>query len=243
MMAVEEKNKSKFDEMIDAGAHFGYSRSRRNPKMSSFIFTARNNTEIFDLEKTKNKLDAAKDFLKSLSKDKKIVLFVGTKKETKEIIESFAKEINMPYITERWLGGILTNFVEIKGRIDFLNGLLEKKSSGELEKHTKKERVLIERDIAKLERYLKGVQKIKELPSALVVIDSNEEKIAVSEAKQMNIPLVALMNSDCDPEDADYPIPANDNSLSSIKYFMAEITGAYKEGEAIGEAEPVSQFS
>lgn len=218
------------EEMLTAGAHFGYSRSSRHPKMKSFIFTNRNDTEIFDIEKTKNKLMAAKEFLKNLAKEKKTLLFVGTKKEAQESLEKSAKELNMPYVAERWLGGTLTNFKEIKNRIDCLNDLLQKKSSGELEKYTKKERLQIERKIIKLEKYLKGLQQCRNLPSALIAVDSNYEKIAVQEARQMKIPVIALMNSDCNPEDADYSIPANDSSVSSINYFLSEFVKAYKEG-------------
>jgi small subunit ribosomal protein S2 len=218
------------EEMLTAGAHFGYSCSSRHPKMKSFIFTSRNDTEIFDIEKTKNKLAAAKEFLKNLAKEKKTLLFVGTKKEAQKSIETSAKDLNMPYVRERWLGGTLTNFKEIKNRIDFLNDLLKKKSSGELEKYTKKERLQIERKIIKLEKYLKGLQQCRNLPFALIAVDSNYEKTAVQEARQMNIPVIALMNSDCNPEDADYFIPANDSSVSSINYFLSEFVKGYKEG-------------
>ncbi|MBI4692002.1 MAG: 30S ribosomal protein S2 [Candidatus Terrybacteria bacterium] len=216
--------------MIKLGMHLGYSRSRRNSKMKPFIFTAKNNAEIFDLEKTKGKMDLAKEFVKNLAQEKKIILFVATKYEARPLIENAARELNMPFVKERWLGGTLTNFKEIKSRIDHLSDLEQKRDSGALEKYTKKERLHIEREIAKLEKYLQGLKDCKNLPSALVAIDSNEEKIAVAEARDTGVPVIALMNNDCNPEDADYPVPGNDSAISSIKYFLEEIIKAYKEG-------------
>lgn len=223
--------------MFQAGVHFGYSRSNRHPKMKSFIFTNRNGTEIFDLEKIQDKLKLAKEFLKALGKEKKTILFVGTKKEAREAVEKSAKELNMPYVKERWLGGILTNFKEIKGRIDYLNDLLQKRDSGELEKYTKKERLQVAKKIVKMENYLAGLQQFKNLPAALVVVDSNGEKIAMEEARIMNIPAVAIMNSDCNPKDADYPIPANDSSITSINYLLSELVKAYSEGLTFASCE------
>lgn len=216
--------------MFQAGVHFGYSRSNRHPKMKPFIFTNRNGTEIFDLEKVQKKLALAKEFLKALGKEKKTVLFVGTKKEAQEAIKKSAKELNMPYVRERWLGGTLTNFKEIKNRIDYLNDLLQKRDSGELEKYTKKERLQIEKKIIKLEKYLEGLQQCKNLPAALIAVDSNYEEVARRETRTMNIPLIAIMNSDCNPKDADYPIPANDSSIASINYLLSELVKAYSEG-------------
>ena len=216
--------------MLKKGVHFGYSSTTLNPKMKPFIFAYRNNTEIFDLGKTFNQLSLAKEFLMALGKEKKPILFVGTKKETKENTESFAQELNMPYVAERWLGGTLTNFKEIKNRIDYLNDLYQKKESGDFEKYTKKERLQIERKIIKLNKYLIGLKQCQGLPAALIVVDSNYEKTAVNEAKKTKIPLIIIMNSDCNPEDADYPIPANDSSVSSINFLLRELVDAYKEG-------------
>lgn len=216
--------------MLKKGVHFGYSSTTLNPKMKPFIFAYRSNTEIFDLEKTLNQLSLAKEFLGALGREKKTILFVGTKKEIKESTGNFAQELNMPYVTERWLGGILTNFKEIKNRIDYLNDLYKKREGGDFEKYTKKERLQIERKIVKLNKYLVGLRQCQGLPAALIVIDSNYEKTAVNEAKKTKIPLVIIMNSDCNPEDADYPIPANDSSASSINFLLRELVDAYKEG-------------
>lgn len=226
----DEKIESKIKDMLAVGAHFGYSSSRMHPKMKPFIFTTRNNVEIFDLEKTLLKLETIKEFLKGLGVGKKTILFVGTKKEVKEPVEKTAKELNALYVTERWLGGALTNFSEIKKRIDYLNDLSQKKISGELEKYTKKERLQIEKNILKMRNYLGGLEQMKNLPSAVIVIDPVKEKVAVAEARKMKIPVVALMGNDCDPGAADYPMPANVSSLSSINYFLSEIAGAYKDG-------------
>ncbi|MCX6731540.1 MAG: 30S ribosomal protein S2 [Candidatus Parcubacteria bacterium] len=218
------------EEMLKKGVHFGYSATTLNPKMKPFIFAYRNNTEIFDLEKILNQLSLAKEFLTALGKEKKPILFVGTKKEIKKSTENFAKELNMSYVTERWLGGTLTNFKEIKGRIDYLNDLYKKRESGDFEKYTKKERLQIERKITKLNKYLAGIKQCQGLPAALIVVDSNYEKTAVNEAKKTKIPLVVIMNSDCNPEDADYLIPANDSSVSSVNFLLRELVDAYKEG-------------
>ena len=246
MLKTEEKNEQKdrieveVKEMYLSGIHLGYSQTSRNPKMKPYIFGLRNGVEIFDLEKTKKNIDSAKEFAKKLGKDKKIVLFVGTKKEAKDLTENVAKELGMPYVKERWIGGTLTNFKQIKGRIDHLNDLKKKRDAGELNKYTKKEKLQIERQIKKMEIYFGGLaENLKFLPSAIVAVDSKHEKITVSEANQMKIPVVALLNSDCDPSGVNYPVPGNDNSVSSISYFMSEFAKAYKEGTLLAQQEPV----
>ncbi len=223
-------SEGELEEMFKAGAHFGYSRSSRNPKMKRFLFGLRNNVEVFDLDKTKKKLDEAKEFAKNLGKEGKPILFVGTKPEIKDLLKKYANEADMPYVTERWLGGTLTNFGEIKKRRDYMEDLMSKRDSGELEKYTKKERLQISRKIARLMQYFSGLEKLRTLPSALVAVDTRKESIAVEEAKKTRIPVIGIMNSDCDPDDAAYPIPANDNSVSSVEYFLRAIVEAYKNG-------------
>lgn len=226
--------------MYLSGLHLGYSQTSRNPKMKPFIYGLRNGVEIFDLEKTKMKLDSLKEFAKKLGKERKVVLFVGSKKEGKDLTEKIAKDLNMPFVNERWIGGTLTNFKQIKSRIDHLNDLKKKRDSGELDKYTKKEKLQIERQIKKMEIYFGGLsENLKTLPSVVLVIDSKHEKISVSEAKQMKMPIIALLNSDCDPTDINYPIPGNDNSLASISYFLNEFAGAYKEGTLLIQQESV----
>lgn len=228
-MQIIEEQKNSFEELSKTGLGFAYSPSIRHPKMKPFISTVRNNVEIFDLEKIKSRLEAIVEFVKALGKDKKTILFTGTKKEAKEAIKGAGKELNMPYIIERWPGGLLTNFKEIKKRIDYLNDLIQKKSSGELVKFTKKEQLQIEKKITKMDIIFQGLKEFKELPSAIVIVDSGQEKTAISEAKQMGIPIIALMNSDCNPDEADYFVPGNDSSLSSINYFLRKIVDAYKQ--------------
>ncbi|NOY35750.1 MAG: 30S ribosomal protein S2 [bacterium] len=227
---LPDRQAGRLEEMFKAGAHFGYSRSSRNPKMKRFLFGLRNNVEVFDLDKTGKKLDEAKEFIKGLGKEGKQILFAGTKPEIKDLVRKYAKEANAPFVTERWIGGTLTNFGEIKKRRDHMEELMQKRDSGELEKYTKKERLQISRKIARLRQFFSGLEQLKTLPSALVVIDTRKENISVVEAKKTSIPVVGIMNSDCDPDDANYPIPANDNSIASVEFFLKEIVESYKEG-------------
>ncbi len=229
-VADKPKAVDKIEEMFKAGAHFGYSRSSRHPKMKKFLFGLRNNVDVFDLEKTKQKLDEAAKIMENLGKEKKAVLFVGTKTGIKELPEKYAREISMPYVTQRWLGGILTNFKSIKSRRDYMEDLIKKRDSGELGKYVKKERTRIEKKISRLKYYFSGMETLKTLPSVLVIIDTKDEKNAVAEAKKMAIPAIGIMNSDCNLEDAVYPVPANDNSISSIGYLLSELVEAYKKG-------------
>jgi small subunit ribosomal protein S2 len=221
---------AKIEEMFRAGIHFGYSRSIRHPKMKDFLFGLKNNVEIFDLEKTEKKLSEAADFLKNLGKEGKVILLVGTKTEAKELVKNFAEELKIPYVNERWLGGILSNFKAIRDRISHLNDLEKKKQAGELGKYTKKEQLQIEKEIIRLKTYLGGLANLESLPSALVVVDSKKEANAVKEARDISVPTVAIMNTDCNPGEADFPVPANDNSRSSIEFLLLELLKAYKEG-------------
>lgn len=221
-------------EMFDKGLHLGYSRTSRHPKMDKFIFGLRNEVEIFDLEKTKQCLDVAKELMRKLGKEGKMIMFLGTKKEAKELTERYAKELNMPYTKERWIGGTLTNLKQIKARIDFFNDLKKKRDTGELDKYTKKEKLNIERKIQKMEKYFGGLaDTLKSVPSAMIAVDSKHERIGVEEAASSNMPVVALLNSDCDPTGINYPVPGNDSSMTSIDYFLSEIVKAYKEGQAM----------
>lgn len=237
LVKQEESNTSSLDEMFRAGVHFGYSRSSRHPKMKNFLFGLKNNVEIFNLEKTETKLAEAREFLKNIGKEGRKILFVGTKTEIRGIVGEFAKELQMPYINERWIGGTLTNSKVIKRRIEYMQELKGKRDSGEFDKYTKWEKMQIDKEISDLEYYFGGLETMTNFPSAIVIVDSNKEKIAVKEAKHVSIPVVAIMNSDCNPDDAQYPIPANDNSVSSIKYLLGELAGSYKEGLKEAEKE------
>lgn len=221
------------ERMFEAGAHFGLSRSRRHPTAKSFVFGAKNGIEILDLEKTKENLDAAKEFVRTLSRTGKKILFVGTKNEGRSALIDAASSIEMPYVANRWLGGTLSNFSQIKKRIAHMEDLLGKRASGALEKYTKKERLLIDREIERLEKNFSGLSAMKELPAALFVVDAKKEHIAVTEARTMGLPIISLSSSDCDFNKIEFPIPGNDASASSIAFFLGEIVAAWKEGKTV----------
>lgn len=224
------QNEGLITDMFAAGAHFGYSRSRRHPSVKPFVFGAKSGVEILDLEKTSAELERSKDFIKTLAKGGKQILFVGTKNESKKAIEDGALSVDMPFIVERWAGGVLTNFPEIKKRIARLEDLRAKRENGELAVYTKKERLLIDKDIERLERNFSGIVSMKEPPVAVFVIDPKKESIAVKEAHTMGIPVIALANSDCNLKDVEFAIPGNDSSISSITFFVKQIVDAFKEG-------------
>ncbi|MCK9345115.1 MAG: 30S ribosomal protein S2 [Candidatus Pacebacteria bacterium] len=217
-------------EMFAAGAHFGYTRSRRHPSVKPFIFGTKNGIEIMDLEKTSVELEKAKEFVKTLAKGGKQILFVGTKSESKKVVEDGAASIDMPFVVERWVGGVLTNFPEIKKRVALLEDLRAKKEKGELAMYTKKERSLIDKDIERLERNFAGVVSMKDVPAALFVIDPRKEAIAIKEAQFLNIPIIALASSDCNLKEVDFAIPGNDSAVSSVSFFVNQITKAFKDG-------------
>lgn len=226
------KNSDKIiEEMFKVGAHFGYSKSRRHPTASPYIFGVKNRVEIFDLVKTSDLLREALDFISSLAKEGHQILFVGGKNEARDLIKKAANSIDMPYVAGRWIGGTFTNFSEIKKRISKFEELTRQKEKGELSKYTKKERLVIDRDIANLDRFFSGLLLMKEMPKAVFVIDPKNESIAVTEAKKIGIPVIALAGSDCDIKEIDYPIFANDSSVSSISFFVSEAINAYKKNK------------
>ena len=227
-MTNNPKNKKIVDDMIKAGAHFGYTKTRRHPSTAKYILATKSNSDIINLEKTAEDLEKTKEFIKSLAKEGKKIIFVGVKAEAKKIIAEAAQGIDMPYVTERWIGGTLTNFPEIKKRIAKYLDLKEKTVKGELDKYTKKEKLLISREVEDLEKYFGGISGLTKTPDALFIIDSKKEHIAVAEAKSIGIPVITLVNTDTDVKNLDYPIIANDASSSSIKYFTNEIVGAYQ---------------
>ena len=226
------KNGDSMDTMFKAGAHFGYQKSRRHASTSAFIFGAKNKVEIIDLEKTIEQLEKAEAFIASIAKLGKQVLFVGGKNEARAAVKLAALGLDMPYVASRWIGGTITNAPEIKKRVAKFEDLQKQKEKGELSKYTKKERLLIDREIANLDDMFSGIVSMKEAPKALFVIDPKKEFIAVAEANKAGIPVVALCNTDCDITLVDYPIVANDASVSSIAFFTSEIAKAYKAGKA-----------
>ena len=232
-MEVKNSGKSAIENLFKAGAHFAYSKSRRHPSAKPFIFGVKNKVEIFDLEKTEVELQKAKDFVKTFGETGAQILFVGGKSEAKEAIKNVAQSLNMPYVAGRWIGGSLTNFSEIRKRVIKLETLTSQKEKGELAKYTKKERLLIDRDIARLQMSFSGLVTMKELPKLMFVVDSKKEHIAVAEAKKNGVKIISLSGSDCDLGEVDYAIPGNDVSMHSIAYVVSEIASAYKEGLAL----------
>ncbi len=233
-MVEQTKTKSGdlMDAMFKAGAHFGYQKSRRNASISPYIFGLKNKVDIIDLEKTIENLAKAQEFVKGLAKQGKQILFIGSKNEARDLIKLGAMSIDMPYVSGRWIGGTITNSPEIKKRIAKFEDLQKQKEKGELSKYTKKERLLIDREIENLDEMFSGIVSMKDSPKAFFVIDPKKEFIAVAEAKKAGIPVIAVLNTDTDLKDIDYPIVANDTSISSISFFVSEIVRAYKEGRA-----------
>ncbi len=216
--------------MFNVGAHFGYSRARRHASVRPYLFGAKNGVDIINLEETAKMLSAAKARMEELGKLGKTVVFVGTKKEVRPSVEAIAKSLSMPYVTERWVGGMLTNWPEIRKRTARLKDLSEKFAKGELEKYTKKERLLFEREMGRLQTEFGGIANLEGAPGALVIVDPREEHIAVLEALKMKVEIVSLLNTDCNASEISYPILANDSALESVKYFLAELGGAYQQG-------------
>lgn len=230
-MAIKAENKGGLiDELFQAGAHFGFVKSRRHPSAKPFIFGSKNNLEIFDLEKTSVELTKALKFIEEKGVEKSGLLFVGGKSEAREAVRNAGQELSLPFVSGRWIGGTLTNWSEIKKRIAKLDELTTQREKGELGKYTKKERLLIDREIDKLTVYFGGVAIMKALPKVLVVIDPKKEHIAVSEAKRMKIPVVAIAGSDTNLNDVEYAIPANDSSKASLIFITKKIVEAYKKG-------------
>ncbi len=226
----QEYPKELLEEMSKAGVHLGYSRSSRNPKMSSFVFGVFNNREIFNLNATAAAIEKAQEFLKSVVASGKSVLFVGSKPEARETVKKCADEFSMPFVVERWLGGTLTNFGVVRKNIECYETMLAKKQAGELSYYTKKELSLLSKEFEKNEKRFGGLRIMKEMPGALVIVDPKEEETAVMEAKKMKIPVVAVLNTDCDPEVVEYPVPANDATVSSIEYLFAKLGAAVSDG-------------
>jgi small subunit ribosomal protein S2 len=220
------------EKMFKAGAHYGYSKTRRHPSVSKYIYATKNKSDIIDLEKTSALLDTAAEFIKNLGAQNKVVLFVGTKPEAKVATKDAAEMLNMPYVTERWIGGTLSNFTEIKKRIAELENYRKDSIGGGLDKYTKKERVVMAKKMEKLERYYSGLISLKKAPDALFIVDAKSEHIAATEGRKSGIKVVALVNSDSNIKGIDYPIIANDSGIPSIKFFTSAIANAYKEGQS-----------
>lgn len=216
--------------LFDTGAHVGYSKTRRHPKMDEYIFGTRNNVEIFDLDKTLAKLKEAEEVSRSLGRGGKNILWVGTKPAAARHVENIGERLNAPYVAKRWLGGTITNFKVIGGRLSYLNQLESEESSGGFAKYVKKEKLIKEAELAKLKRNFKGIRNLKGAPDTLFIVDPGEESAAFREAKRKNIPVIAIANSDCNPEGIKYVIPANDNSSATIALILDRLASAYESG-------------
>ncbi len=217
--------------LFDAGAHFGYSRTRRHPTAEPFIFGTKDRSDIFDLEETRRRILAAKEFAGSVSKSGRQLLFVGGKNEAQAIVKEAAVRVGAPYVAGRWIGGTLTNFKNIRKRIERLLKLTQEREDGTLEKYTKKERLLIDREITELLARFGGLLNMADLPAALFIVDTRREDTAVREANQLGIPVIGLSSSDCDFSLSQYPIPANDTSVRSIRFIVDALASAYEEGK------------
>lgn len=224
-------------EMLKAGVHFGHQVSRWHPKMKQYIFGQRNNVHVIDLEKTQEILKTTLESVKNLAKEGKVILFVSTKPQAKAVVKAAAIECSSPYIVDRWIGGLFTNFVEIKKLIRKYNTLREQQATGELEKYTKKEQLDIAKDLEKKEVSLGGLTTLDKMPDVLFVPSLQAEKTAVTEAKKMGIEIIGVCDTNANPDNADYIIPANDDAVNSITMMVNLVAGAIKEGKA--EAEKV----
>jgi small subunit ribosomal protein S2 len=226
------QNEQIIDKLFGVGAHFGYAPSRRHPSLARFIYGSKGGTELFDLEKTAVCLEDALNFVKKLASERKTILFVGGKAEARNIVKRIAERLNQPYVAGRWIGGTLTNFSEIRKRLNRLQELSDMREKGELAKFTKRERLLIDREIADLELMFGGLKGMNKIPDAMFVVDPKHEEGAVDEAVQMRLPVAALMNSDCDRAHITYPIPANDASVASISFILEEVAKQYSSNLA-----------
>lgn len=230
-MNTNNEARTSVEDLFKTGAHFGYSRSRRHPSVKPFIFGVKNRVQIIDLEKTAEQLETALEFVKKLGTEGKTILFVGNKSEAERPVQVAADMTGMPYVTERWLGGTLTNWSEMKKRVTRMRDLKDKREKGELSVYTKKERGTIDKEIGKLERYFAGIDRMEKLPHALFVVDSEHEAIAVKEAHDLKIPVISISSIDCDITKVTYPIVANDASRETIDYISHKIAHAYLEGK------------
>ena len=217
-------------QLLEAGVHFGHQTRRWNPKMAPYIFTERNGIYIIDLQKTVKKLEEAYFFVRDMAASGKSILFVGTKKQAQDAIREEAERAGMFYVNARWLGGMLTNFTTMRTRIARLNQLQKMQADGTFDLLPKKEVIKLQLEIAKLEKYLGGVKEMKKLPGALFVVDSRKEKNAIAEARKLNIPIVAIVDTNCDPDEIDYVIPGNDDAIRAVKLIAGAMADAVIEG-------------
>ena len=217
-------------QLLEAGVHFGHQTRRWNPKMAKYIFTERNGIYIIDLQKTVRKVDEAYDFIRSVAQEGKSILFVGTKKQAQDAVKEEAERAGQFYVKERWLGGMMTNFQTIQKRINRLKELETMEQDGTFDLLTKKEVLQLRHEMGRLEKNLSGIKEMKKLPGALFIVDPRKERIAVAEARKLNIPIVAIVDTNCDPDEIDYVIPGNDDAIRAVKLLTAKMADAILEG-------------
>lgn len=222
-------------QLLEAGVHFGHQTRRWNPKMAPYIFTERNGIYIIDLQKTVKKVDEAYNFMRSVAEEGGSVLFVGTKKQAQEAVREEATKCDMFFVNERWLGGMLTNFQTIQKRIRRLKELEKMEEDGTFDVLTKKEVLALRHEMERLQKFLGGIKEMAKLPSALFVVDPRKERIAVAEARKLHIPIVAIVDTNCDPDEIDYVIPGNDDAIRAVKLMAGKMADAVLEGRQ-GEA-------
>ena len=227
--------------LLEAGVHFGHQTRRWNPKMAPYIYTERNGIYIVDLQKTVKKLEEAYNFVRQLSENGQSLLFVGTKKQAQDAIREEAQRCGMFYVNARWLGGMLTNFKTMRGRVDRLNQLKKMQEDGTFDMLPKKEVMKHMGEIAKLEKYLGGVTEMKKLPGALFVVDPRKERNAIAEARKLHIPIVAIVDTNCDPDEIDYVIPGNDDAIRAIKLLAGVMANAIQEGKQGQDQAPAAE--
>ncbi|MFC4768816.1 30S ribosomal protein S2 [Effusibacillus consociatus] len=224
-------------QLLEAGVHFGHQTRRWNPKMSRYIFTERNGIYIIDLQKTVKKVEEAYNFVRDLAAEGKTMLFVGTKKQAQDSVKEEAERSGMFYVNQRWLGGTLTNFGTIRKRIERLHELERMQEDGTFDVLPKKEVIQLKKEMERLEKFLGGIKGMKSLPGALFIIDPRKERIAVAEAKKLGIPIVGIVDTNCDPDEIDYVIPGNDDAIRAVKLLTAKIADALIEGAQGGVEE------
>ena len=227
-------------DLLEAGCHFGHQTTRWNPKMKPYIFTARDGIHIFDLVKTKAGLEAASAFVKATASQGGKILFVGTKRQAQEMVEEAAKKVNMPYITQRWIGGFLTNWDFIKKRLGYLADLKTGMAEGRFKDRTKKENLLIQREIAKMERNFGGVSQLTEIPAALFVTDARKDAGAIKEAKSRGVKTIAIVDTNANPEGVDFVIPANDDATKCLQLIIGVIISSVEEGIKQAKTQPAA---
>ena len=228
-------------QLLEAGVHFGHQTRRWNPKMAKYIFTERNGIYIIDLQKTVKMLDAAYDFIREVSAEGGEILFVGTKKQAQEAIREEAERCGMHFVNARWLGGMLTNYKTIQKRIARLEQLNKMKEDGTFDLLPKKEVIKLELEIEKLEKFMGGIKSMGKLPKAMFIVDTRKEKIAVAEAKNLGIPVVAIVDTNCDPDEIDYVIPGNDDAIRAVKLIAGAMADAIIEGRQGEQTAPVAE--